>query len=663
MGNDMGPGPSELLRPEQAVVDFTGRVTELEDLRAWCEQDRPRSLRVLVGAGGVGKTRLALQIAAEWKRAGGIWQMIAAGHEARALPAARAVTSGAVLLVLDYAETRSGIPELLRAALDDPGPIRILMLARSLGEWWDRLVEESAPAIAQFATETEPIRLDAPVIADVPDADLAAAAMPFFARKLELVVPKQVDFELPRHRVPVLVLHAAALVAVLRMSAGPAESLRVIVTSGVFAELLEHEARYWRRTATAANLTGDGSVLKPVVAAAVLLGAADLEEATEVAGRVPDLAGAPNGELRRWARWLYSLYPAGPNGRLGGVQPDLLAETHAVVQLAGDPALAKECLRELTEDRAERALTVLARAWAHHEDAKQVIAAALNTDIAHLAVPASKVALQTSADVGVLLAEAVQRAPAPLDILIGIAQALPYPSVTLAQADLAVTMRIRSMLPPDGDPFAAAKWADRAGIRLVQLGRPAEAMKATQEAIEMYRELAEDNPERYQPDLAESLRQLGIELDELGRPAESMAVTEEAMALYRKLARDNPDQYRPALAASLSNLGVRFHELGRHAESLRVGQEAVTILRELAQADPDQYQPELAWTLVNLCALLSQARRLAESLQVGQESVAILRELAEIDPDRYRPALGVSLSNIGEQLSRLGRPAEAVWLR
>ena len=58
-------GPSLLLRPERAVVGFTGRDAELVELRAWCEMDRARSVRLLAGAGGVGKTRLALQIVTE----------------------------------------------------------------------------------------------------------------------------------------------------------------------------------------------------------------------------------------------------------------------------------------------------------------------------------------------------------------------------------------------------------------------------------------------------------------------------------------------------------------------------------------------------------------------------------------------------------------------
>ena len=41
--------------------------------------------------------------------------------------------------VVDYAETRIGLGGLLRAVAADRGSVRVLLLARSAGEWRDRL--------------------------------------------------------------------------------------------------------------------------------------------------------------------------------------------------------------------------------------------------------------------------------------------------------------------------------------------------------------------------------------------------------------------------------------------------------------------------------------------------------------------------------------------
>jgi hypothetical protein len=83
---------------------------------------------------------------------------------------------------------------------------------------------------------------------------------------------------------------------------------------------------------------------------------------------------------------------------------------------------------------------VLARA--QHGDAGQIITNALDGDLIHLAIPAAQVAVQTWAGLGRLLADAPQDAPASLEALVDIAAGLPDPGVTLAQANLAVTVRV-----------------------------------------------------------------------------------------------------------------------------------------------------------------------------------------------------------------------------
>jgi predicted ATPase len=189
-------------------------------------------VRTIVGTGGVGKTRLALKVASEWESRGDEWRRVDAGQEAQAVAAARGITSGPVLLVVDYAETRTDLEAMLRALLADRGPIRVLLVARSLGECWERLIEKSAPAIGQLLTEAEPIRLAEQITKKTSEADLIADAIPQFARALKCAVPEQIEFELPAQPVPVLVLHTAALVAALRFRDDPAASLRVVVAKG-----------------------------------------------------------------------------------------------------------------------------------------------------------------------------------------------------------------------------------------------------------------------------------------------------------------------------------------------------------------------------------------------------------------------------------------------
>jgi tetratricopeptide (TPR) repeat protein len=113
--------------------------------------------------------------------------------------------------------------------------------------------------------------------------------------------------------------------------------------------------------------------------------------------------------------------------------------------------------------------------------------------------------------------------------------------------------------------------AAQPGIRLTGLGRPAEALPVTEEAVAIRRELAAASPDRYRPDLANSLDNLGIRFWELGRPALALPVSQEAAAMFRELAAASPDRYRPDLA----NLGRWFSELGRPAEAAAAHREAI----------------------------------------------------------------------------------------
>ena len=93
----------------------------------------------------------------------------------------------------------------------------------------------------------------------------------------------------------------------------------------------------------------------------------------------------------------------------------------------------------------------------------------------------------------------------------------------------------------------------------------------------MYRELAAASPDRYRPDLAVSLTNLGVRLSELGRPADALPVTEEAVAIRRELAAASPDRYRPNFAAVLDNLAEALMALDRTAAANAARDEAAKL--------------------------------------------------------------------------------------
>ena len=214
--------------------------------------------------------------------------------------------------------------------------------------------------------------------AELTNDDLVAAAVPVFAAALSVPVPGGVLVDTGPEAVRVLDLHAAAVVAVLR-SAGSGGPVRVSVAD-VLDELLGHEERFWLGTADSRGLLGgltgmDAGLLRPVVAAGALLGAASEDEAVELLGRVPGAVASA-----AVARWLQGLYPPEdgmPDGGraewLGSLRPDRLAERLVVGQLTKWPELARRCLSGLDERQALRAITLLGRAAADQKETAGVL--------------------------------------------------------------------------------------------------------------------------------------------------------------------------------------------------------------------------------------------------------------------------------------------------
>ena len=627
-----------LLDPHAEVVPFMGREDERARLLAWCTDEQAGRVRLVAGGAGFGKTRLALWLKHDLSDRGWFCESVRDGKEASVIGVIRKVNRGRVLLIVDYAETRLGLKDLLRAASDDTGrAIRVLLLARQVGDWWTRL--ETEPTIRAMIDDADRFReeLQEYIGAGATNLDVVRGSMPYFAARLGMTCPNPnlVELSGSRRTARVLDLHAAAMVAVLATKRRRRTAISVDLEA-VLKGLLDHEKHYWYGRAEQLDLfAGPQGLtvqqLSQIVAAACLLGASTHDDAMHLLDKIPNVTSSA-----KLVSWLHELYPPSPDeGWLGALRPDRLAELHVIRELTESPELAKECLTGLDERQARQALTMLAYASAEYPAAGQLLESALSR-----------------------FSQVLPDNSVPEDTMIAVASAIPFYSVHLAEAHAAIVARILATLAPEDRNRVI--WLNENTRLLTFLGRKEAALAVAEEATEAARELAAAEPDAYRPDLASSLNNKSNVLMRFRRPLEALRAAEESVTTYRDLAAADPDAFQSGLAMSLTNTSGRLLTLGRKEDALNAVEEAVTIRRELAAADPDAYRPELAMSLTYQSDYLLELGRKEEALTVAEEAVSAYRELAAARPAVFLPDLATSLHNKSNALKGLGRREEAL---
>lgn len=360
----MSLGRQRVLDPRLEAMPFIGREIELASLIAWCKNESAVPLQLVTGPRGVGKTRLAVELAARLTEQGWRCERVANGKEGDVIDALSTVTRGRALLVVDYAETRSHLDRMLWAlATSANRNVKVLLIARSAGEWWKRY-GASRPEIRHLVERTSRLSLSIALDSALSDASIEAQAADSLARILGLPQPKELDVRIESggsHRI--LDLQMLTL-ATIFSDAGQADF------SSVLVELLNHEMQFWYDTARIFELEDRERTtpqrLRQLIAAACLSGVSTSEEARTLPRYVPGLH--PSARI---ALWLRELYPPEPNepSWIGPILPDRLADFHTIRELTDSPEFSYTCLQNLNDRQAQNAIGLLTRASAEHPQA------------------------------------------------------------------------------------------------------------------------------------------------------------------------------------------------------------------------------------------------------------------------------------------------------
>jgi hypothetical protein len=192
------------------------------------------------------------------------------------------------------------------------------------------------------------------------------------------------------------------------------------------------------------------------------------------------------------------------------------------------------------------------------------------------------------------------------------------------------------------------------------MARPADAERSIKESITIMRELANNNPRRFEGSLAGKLCDLGrlYLLTQQTQAAE--AALKEAEAVYRTSVNKNSVAMRNSLSRVLCELGALYNNTQRNAEGEVVLQEALTIVRQLAKTNTTDYRLRLSDVTNTLGFLYLTMERYSESEPLFRESLAIREQLAKEDPLQYEGSLAQIFANLALLKGSQGQMDEAL---
>ncbi|MEA5462413.1 tetratricopeptide repeat protein [Leptothoe sp. PORK10 BA2] len=167
-----------------------------------------------------------------------------------------------------------------------------------------------------------------------------------------------------------------------------------------------------------------------------------------------------------------------------------------------------------------------------------------------------------------------------------------------------------------------------------------------EEALHIRRELAEENPRTYLPDVAHTLNNLAILQKAQNEYGAAQGNYEEALQVYRELAEENPRTYLLDVAMTLNNLALLQKAQNEYGAAQGNYEKALHIRRELAEENPRTYLPDVANVLNNLANLQKAQNEYGAAQGNYEEALHIRRELAEENPRTYLPYVAMTLINL-----------------
>lgn len=628
--------PTTLLHARHALVPFDDETGALAELIGWATgkpawaRGRLALARMVHGPGGLGKTRLLVEASQRLFDLGWIAGFVphevfreADRFEELRRILRRRIDCNGVLIAIDYVEAlrKEDIARLSEAVLEAAGtggpPIRVVVLARSAGEWWTSLVNADTSLQRLTARDGGPDtialppmgrgRSDRVALFDAAwqefDAQIRAfetrhdcklrkdAAVDFDAIERMLQAPGDTTFDRP------LFIHIAALLAAY----GEAETSIARGVPGLLDNILGLEHDHWDRSLRLEPNTNKREAIHRAAAQVTAVGKVpDAESVRALVAADPFYAAVSDTDAVQTSRAVCRLLP-GTGAEIEGLQPDLVGEHHLLDRMTVE--LLETCLAWAggNEGRRIALLTVLQRATRGEHGDKAKRAEALLEHLvrrhgASLAKPLMQVMEST-------LGRAMQRVEAllgdlPFDVAAALSFALPRYNTKWLEFAARVT----------GRHVAAARDA-AAAIGALDAEAPDNGQIG---AVSQY---------------STALNNHSARLSDDGRREAALAVTEEAVSLYRALAAARPDAFTPDLARAISMLSDIHSAMGHHGEAAAAAHEALRVLLPHLERLP-QAHARLARAIGGDIIKFSEAAGIEPDMELLQRALAAIQSAA-----------------------------------
>ena len=625
-------GVLQLIDARTGIVPFADR-DELRALIDWAcapqaGNGRDLALAVVTGAGGPGRTRLAVELCSALGRNGwGTGFVPDPADLGDAELTWLAEMESHLLVVLDHAEERrtGNLARLLVHLRDRVAPTRVVLVARNAGQWLTDLLE---------GLEHRGEALGDPLGIALPHepgdaAGIVARAAGAFARHMRR--PEPGDVQIPRDQ-PWTTLDLVLLGWLLAARDNAADLPGS--HDELYGEILRREISAWQAEAIRRGLRElPEATWRTATATLSLLRPVTPEEVRDVLSRLPEASAVPDAE--GYARLLFEMLSR-PAGECA-LRPEPIAE-HLIIatfvdgegcedpeklldQVLPEPPGAPGpddtgCSTQGTgqtdarDARDERVCDAITRCTSREVAAAVRLARSVLRHRPHLWVAALDVAQRQGGPFATALEEALKGGE-------------DLPAITIL----------------------AAIWPGEPVLRGVAVAALARVLETSREPM--------------------NLLGLSTHLADAGDRVGALEMARKAVRIHRESAdEDSTDQ---GLILPLANLASRLWDVGDHAGALNVEREVVRIHRRLTGEFRVFFGSRLVVSLAGWSARLVEAGNSAQAVEVLREAVGIHRETIEV----YRglsaelrrgfgPFLAMPLSALATQLAELGDFPEAL---